>query len=153
MAEPHAGRRGVADADLDQLLKHALIVARDLLRGVGGFRAFGATLSLSGVPALVVVADRDALEGAVYAEALAQALARDARSMHLRAVAICCADPARDLAAESLAEPALLVRLEHRMGNAIDVAVPYGKGWFGRVKLGRPVSSAGTLKVFAARAV
>ena len=132
----------MAHPELDQLLDSVLTFAQQMLKVHGEFYPFGESLDVTG---------KRAMDGAhtgsehppsqELIDLLVQAYAHRARSGELRAAAV-CADVRVVPPGKVGKTDAISVGLEHQSGEAVNVFLPYQKGWFGRIRYGELFASA-----------
>jgi hypothetical protein len=134
------GEDNPAQEEFNGLLAHLLPFAQQTLRRYGTFYPFAATMTASGAIAAVAVQvpDEQPTSTAVIA-ALREALTTETRGGAITAVGI-CADVRLTSPDGSEARDAISVQLESRAGIAIEVCVPYRRGWLGRFTYDRPVT-------------
>ncbi len=139
--------------ELDSLLNSLLPFAQQMLQKHGEFYPFGVTMRPDGAieslaaqvgeerPLSQTVIDmliESYREQALAGEIIATGIGIDVRSVS---------------AAGGERTDAILARLEHKDGEAIEVYLPYRKGLFGRLKYGEIFAAPGVAQVFATHAV
>ena len=126
----------MAHPDLDQLLNALLPFAQQMLAKHGEFYPFGSSMALDGQIAAEAAYDgNEQPPSQTLIEMLTQAFKQRAEAGHLRAAGICY-DIRTIPPGQTEKTDAICVSLEHQGGDAVDVCVPYKKGWFGRVQYG-----------------
>jgi len=139
----------MAHPDLDELLNAALPFARKMLLKRGEFHPFGVSLSPTGVSTMAGVWDgREPPPATDVITELREVFREKAAGGGLKACAICF--DARVVPPGATAKTdAIGVELEHESGEAVQVFLPYAKGWFGRIRYGELFASQGKRFAFA----
>lgn len=142
----------MAHADLDKILGFILPFAQKTLEEHGEFHPFGATID--GESDLVLaMADVDEDAEQVDAEEMIDVLVEGfrvrARSGDLRAGAVCM-DVQIKMPDTGESSDAICVRLEHQIGDAMDVILPYTVDEDGSVEYAEAFGMPGERQVFDA---
>jgi hypothetical protein len=113
-----------AREDLDNLYDILLRKAEEYVGKWGTFDPFGAAINAQGKVELSMAYNGEASKASDLAETIIRGFQADAP--HLRAIGFC-----KDVRMHEPGQPstgdAIMVSLEHRVGDAVDVFVPYHK--------------------------
>jgi hypothetical protein len=142
----------MANPDFDELFKIILPFARQALSKYGELLPFGAIIDPDGKASCWGAYEGD--EHPVDSKALLGMIAGSFRTMakegKVRATGICfyicVAPPGKTEETDSIC-----ICLEHESGEAVDIFVPYKKGWFGKIKYGDIFESYPGPKIFVKR--
>jgi len=138
----------MAHADLDALLNALLPFAKQMLERRGEFCPFGATMTSGGeIVAHGADAGKERPMSQELIDVLMQAFRRQAWAGEVRAIGICM-DVKTIPPGQSEKTDAVCVCLEHHTGEAVEVFVPYRKGWLGRVQYGELFATPHAAEVF-----
>ena len=135
-------------ADLDALLNALLPFAQEALSKHGEFYPFGASMNHAGEISASMAYDGD--EHPSSQDVIA--LLRDAfrhlvAGSEIRAAGICYDVRVAPPGSEKKTD-AIQAELEHQDGEALDVFLPYRKGFLGRLKYGDLFAGKGELTIF-----
>lgn len=138
----------MAHPDLDELINVVLPFAQNMLGRHGEFYPFGASKSADGEIANVAAYTEDERPSSnEVVDRLISGFRTQANSNELGAAAVCF-----DVRVTPPGEPketdAICVRLEHLEGDAVQVFLPYRKGWFGRYRFGELFAVTGEREIF-----
>jgi len=132
----------MAHPDLDELLNALLPFAQQMLSEHGEFYPFGSTMTADGQIEAHAAHDGDEHPPSQQLiDLLTQAFRQRAAAGQIRAAAICY-DIRTIPPGQSSKTDAICVSAEHQSGEAIDVCLPYRKGWFGKVSYGEIFAAA-----------
>jgi hypothetical protein len=134
--------------DLDSLLNFLLPFAQDMLAKHGEFFPFAATMSVGGE--LAKAASYTGSERPASMEVLEvieDGLRQSARNSEIRAAAV-CVDARVQAPGTTEKTDAIQVKFEHSDGEAIEVFLPYRKGFLRRLKYGELFATQGTRTLF-----
>src|SRR5262245_56902618 len=135
--------------DLDELLNALFPFAQQMLQKRGAFYPFGASMGIDGqVVSVAGYSGTEHPEAQEMIDFLTVSLRQEAASGQIKAAGICI-DARTIPPGQTEKTDAILARLEHRDGEAIEVLLPYRKGLLGKVKYGEIFATAGTPRVFA----
>jgi hypothetical protein len=137
----------MVQADFEALTNMLLPFAKDMLSKQNGFFPFGATISTDGTLAGTMADPGDQKESSAIVELMARAFRSQAAEGKVRATGMCM-DVKTVPPGESQKVDAIRIHLEHREGQAVEVVVPYGKGWFGSIKYREPYMLPGECEIF-----
>ena len=127
----------MAHPDLDQLLNAQLPFAQQMLAKHGEFYPFGAAMTTAGeITAEAAYDGTERPPSQQLIDMMTQAFRQRAAAGQIRAAAICY-DIRTIPPGETEKTDAICVGLEHQNGEAVDVCVPYKKGWFGKIAYGK----------------
>ncbi len=138
----------MAHPDLEELLGMLYGFAQEMLRKHGEFFPFGAVMKVDGE--LVGVQGHTGEEQPPSQDVidLLQASLKDqAAKDEIRAAGICL-DVMVTPPGSNEKTDALCARLEHKTGEAVEVYLPYRRGWFGRMKYGEIFAGSGEKTIF-----
>jgi len=139
--------------ELDALLNVLFPFAQQMIQKRGEFFPFGASMASDGEIASVAGdVGEERPESQEVIDVLTEAFRQQAALGEIKAAGICL-DARTVPPGQTEKTDAILARLEHQDGEAIDVFLPYRKGLFGKVKYGEVFATAGAPQVFAAGAV
>lgn len=133
----------MARPDLEELMNTLVPFAQQMLAKSGEFFPFGASMRRDGQ-----IVQNAAHTGSEHPpsqeliDLLTAAFQQDAAAGNLLAVGICL-DVRVVAPGTTEKSDAICVRLEHADGEAIEIYVPYKKGWFGKIKYGELFASRG----------
>jgi hypothetical protein len=138
----------MARPDLDALLNVALPFAQEMLAKRGQFYPFGATMKSDGeINQTAGYTGEEFPEPQQLINLLMGAYKVQAAKGELRATALCF-DSRTIPPGQTEKSDAICVRLEHADGEAVDVFLPYRKGWFGKITYSDLFASQGERLVF-----
>ena len=141
----------LAHPDLNELVNALIPFAQQMLAQRGEFVPFGAKMSAAGeVSAVAGYTGSERAPSQEVIDLLAQGCREQARRGELRATGICF-DVRIVLENQTEKTDAICARLEHQTGEAVDVFLPYRKGWFGRIVYGDVIASPGKVSIFGAQ--
>jgi hypothetical protein len=139
----------LAHPDLDELLNALLPFAQEMLAKHGEFYPFAGSMSADGEIAHVGAHTGDEHPSSQDVIALLTAgLTEQAAQGTIRAAAVCL-DVRTIPPGASEKVDAICTRLEHESGEAVDVYLPYRKGWLGKFKYGDIFAGQGEQAIFA----
>ncbi|MBI2190810.1 MAG: hypothetical protein HYU36_02350 [Planctomycetes bacterium] len=139
----------MAHPDLDELLNALYSFAQEMLAKHGEFHPFGVSLSRDGEMALEQGYTGDEHPPSEQMiDTLVGGLRAMAGKQEIRAAGICL-DVRVTPPGTTEKSDAICARLEHENGEAVEVYLPYRKGWFGKIKYGEIFAGRGESKVFA----
>ncbi len=130
--------RAMSHPDLDQLLNALLPFAQQMLAKHGEFYPFGSSMKPAGEIVAVGVGAHDGGEYPPSQRLIDQmtgAFRQQASAGQLRAAGICY-DVRTIPPGQTEKCNAICAGLEHQSGQAVDVYVPYKRGWFGKIQYG-----------------
>ncbi|MGB7156763.1 MAG: hypothetical protein WBD40_01775 [Tepidisphaeraceae bacterium] len=133
----------MARPDLEELMNTLIAFAQQMLAKAGEFYPFGASMRPDGQ-----LAQNGAYTGSEHPPSqeliglLTAGFQREAAAGNLRAAGICFDVRVVPPGATEKSD-AICVQLEHADGEAIEIYVPYKKGWFGKVKYAELFASKG----------
>ena len=138
----------MAHPDLDQLMDALVPFAQEMLRKHGEFYPFAGSMSSAGAIACTGghTGDEHPPSDEVI-NLLVDGLREQAKRGDLRAAAVCL-DVRVVPPGQSEKTDAINVRLEHANGEAVDVFVPYRRGWLGKYKFGVLFAARGDRRIF-----
>jgi hypothetical protein len=143
----------VSRPDLDGLTDTLIAFAERMLEKQKSFIPFGAAMSADGsISAVAGDVGKERPEAQEVIEFLTAAFRAQATAGTIRASGICI-DVRTIPPGQADKTDAILARLEHKDGEAIDVYLPYRKPLLGKVKYGELFATRGTPQIFAAGAV
>ncbi len=120
--------------DLDQLLNALVPFAQEMLSKHGEFYPFGASMNPAGeISAVAVGGEDEHPESEELVASLTEAFRKQAAAGEIRAAGICL-DVRVVPPGQTDKTDAVKCCLEHQAGEAIDVYIPYRKGFLGRYK-------------------
>ena len=126
----------MAHPDLEVLLNALLPFAEDMLAKHGEFYPYGATLGTDGeVSQIAGHTGDDRPLSQPLIELMMQGCRQQAAAGAIKAAGICC-DIRTIPPGQKDKTDAICVSLEHQSGEAVDVILPYKKGWFGKMTYG-----------------
>ena len=135
--------------DLGALLNALLPYAQQMLEKHGEFFPFAASMSSAGEIALAASYSGDEHpESQAVIDLSIQGLRERATRGEIRASGV-CVDVRAIAPGQSKKTDAIETRLEHANGEAVNVFLPYQKGFRGKLKYGDIFASSGTPSVFA----
>jgi hypothetical protein len=139
----------VSRPDLDALLNALLPFAQQMVQKRGSFIPFGASMPVSGEIS-VVMGDvgKQHPDSQEMIDFLTATFRDQAVTAQIKAIGVCL-DVRAVPPGQTEKTDAILARLEHQDGEAVDVYLPYRKGLLGKVKYGEIFASKGTPQVFA----
>jgi hypothetical protein len=135
--------------DLDALLNALLPFAQQMLKKHGEFFPFGASMTQDG--AITLAGSYDGKEHPSPQEVIAwlvNTLKGQASAGQIKAAGICF-DVRVVPPQQHEKVDAIQVSLEHISGEAIDVFLPYRKGFFDKITYGELFASSGTSRIFS----
>jgi hypothetical protein len=146
-----AGVTGVTmlQADFDALTNVLLPFAKEMLSKHKGYFPFGATISTEGTLERWMADPGDNKESNAIVEVMVRAFHSQAKEGKVRATGMCM-DVKTVPPGESEKVDAIRIHLEHSAGRAVEVIVPYGKGWFGSIKYRQPYLLSAACDIFRA---
>jgi hypothetical protein len=138
----------MAHPDLNDLLDPLFSFAQEMLAKRSEFFPFGASMSRDGTIALTAgQTDVDHPSSQQIIDLLVQGFQQAAAANTIRACAICldvrCIPPGVVKSVD-----ALCARLEHSTGEAVEVYLPYRKGWTGKFSYGEVFATPGQRVIF-----
>jgi hypothetical protein len=138
--------------DLDGLMNMMVGFAQQLLAKQKRFIPFGTSMSADGeISAVAGDIGKDHPEAQEMIEFLAAALRQQASAGTIRASGICI-DVRTIPPGQTEKTDAILARLEHKDGEAIDVYLPYRKPLLGKMKYGELFAAQGERQIFPSAA-
>ncbi len=138
----------MARPDLEEVMNTLIPFAQQMLAKAGEFFPFGASMRPDGT-----LAQNGTYTGSEHPpsqeliDLLVAGFQRDAAAGSLRAAGICFDVRIVPPGATEKSD-AICVQLEHADGEAIEIYVPYSKGWFGKIKYAELFASKGTPMFF-----
>jgi len=138
----------MAHPDLAKLLEGLLLFAQQMIDKHGEFFPFGATIDMKGDMALSAAhTDSEQPPSQECSDILTDGFRIQAKEDKIRACGICY-DVRTIPPGQTEKVDAICARLEHNCGDAVDVFLPYRKGWIGQVEYGEIFACRGTKIVF-----
>ncbi len=138
----------MANPDFEQLLNVLLPFAQQMLSKYGEFYPFGATIDVSGKTAFAEgYTGSDKPESLECIDLLSGGFKKQAEQGEIRTSAICY-DVRTIPPGQTEKVDAICIAFEHNSGEAINVMVPYRKGFIGRIKYGELFACKGEQKAF-----
>jgi len=139
----------MAHPDLDDLLNALLPFAQQTLAKHGEFFPFGASVTPTGeIFATGAYEGNEHPPSQQLIDLLTQAFRQEASAGKIRAAAICCGVRAIP-PGQTEKTDAIRISAEHQNGEAVDVYLPYKKGWFGKISYGAMFGAARERAFFA----
>ena len=138
----------MAHQDLDMLLQSLLPFAQQMINKHGEFFPFGATMDMNGQIAMAsAYTESEQPPSQECSDLLLGGFKVQAKEGKIRACGIVY-DVRTIPPGQSEKVDAICARLEHSCGEAVDVFLPYSKGWLGRIKYGEIFAGCGQKIVF-----
>lgn len=139
----------MAHPDLDTLFNSLLPLAEQMLSKHGEFFPFGAVMRTNGkVESHAAHDGGEQPASQKLIEMMTRGFRQQAAKGTIRAAAICY-DVLTLPPGQAKKTDAICVSAEHRNGEAVDVYVPYVKGWFGKVSYGEIFAVARENQIFS----
>ena len=137
-----------AREDYNALLESLMPFAEQMLKKHGEFFPFGAAVRPSGeVAAHEADLGQEQPPSEQVVNLLVQAFQNESREGKVRAVGICFDGR---ITQDDKPVDAVILNLEHVSGHASKIAVPYTKGFFGKLRFGEMIVARGEPQVFGA---
>jgi hypothetical protein len=134
--------------DLEELLNALVPFAQQMLSKHGEFYPFGASMNPDGeVAANAADTGDEHPDSQELIVMMMEAFRREAAAGGIRAAGI-CVDVRTIPPGETEKTDAIKVGLEHQSGEAVDVFIPYEKGFLGKLKYGGLFAAARTPEFF-----
>lgn len=141
----------MAHPDLDQLLNTLLPFVQQTLAKYGEFIPFGLSMKIDGtIIANAACNGREHSLSQEIIDLMADGFCQSATSGEIRAAGICY-DVRIVPPGQTKKTDAICVSLEHQSGNAVDIFIPYKKGWFGKVNYGELFATKRTPQFFTTK--
>lgn len=126
----------MAHPDLDELLNMLIPFAQQMLAQDGEFFPFGSAMNAEGkIEAHAAFDGSEQPPSEQLIDLMTQGFREQAAAGKIRAAAICY-DVRAIPPGQSEKTDAICVSAEHQNGEAVDVFMPYKKGWFGKISYG-----------------
>lgn len=138
----------MAHPDLDKVLNTLLSFAQQMINKYGCFHPFGASMNTNGEVACVSGYTGDEKpDPEELMQLLIDGFRQEAKNEKIMATGIC--HDARIIPqGKTQKMDAICARLEHNSGEAVEVYLPYRKGFLGRIKYGEILATSGQRNVF-----